>query len=92
MFNIFLCDIFHDDQQSYFANYADDTTPSVINDNATEVLTGLSGLAQKLFTWFPKNKMKANHDRYYLFLRTQESSSVQKESFTIKYSKAKKLL
>ena len=27
LFNIFLCDLFLDDENNYFANYADDTTP-----------------------------------------------------------------
>ena len=27
LFNIFLCDLFLEDENNYFANYADDTTP-----------------------------------------------------------------
>ena len=27
LFNIFLCDLFHEDENNYFANYNDDTTP-----------------------------------------------------------------
>ena len=46
LFNIFLCDLFHE----YQNNYADDTTPYIVGDNTTEVLTNLSSPAQKLFT------------------------------------------
>ena len=92
LFNIFLCDLFHEYQNSYFANYADDTTPYIVGDNTTEVLTNLSSLAQKLFTWFANNKMKANHDKCHLLLSTQESFNIQIANFTIKSSKAKKLL
>ena len=46
LFNIFLCDLFHE----YQNNYADDTTPYTVGDNTTEVLTNLSSPAQKLFT------------------------------------------
>ena len=46
LFNIFLCDLFHE----YQNNYADDTTPYIVDDNTTEVLTNLSSPAQKLFT------------------------------------------
>ena len=92
LLNIFLCDLFHEYQNNYFANSADDTTLYVVGDNTTEVLTNLSNLAQKLLTWFANNKMKANHDKYHLLLSTQESFNIQIENFTIKSSKVKKLL
>ena len=56
LFNIFLCDLFFEDESSYFANYADDIT---------EVLTNLSCHAQKLFIWFANNQMKANYTRFF---------------------------
>ena len=92
LFNIFLCDLFFEDESSYFANNADDTTPYTVGSNTTEVLTNLSCHAQKLFTWFANNQMKANYDKYHLLLSTQESASIQVENFTIKSSKAKKLI
>ena len=33
LFNMFLCDLFHEYQNNYFANYADDTTPYIVGDN-----------------------------------------------------------
>ena len=92
LFNIFLCDLFFEDESSYFANYADNTTPYTVGSNMTEVLTNLSCHAQKLFTWFANNQMKANYDKCHLLLSTQESASIPVENFTIKSSKAKKLL
>ena len=65
LFDIFLCNLFHEYRNSYFANYTDDTTPYIVGENTTQVLTKLSSLAQKLFTWFADNKMKANHDTIY---------------------------
>ena len=35
-----------------FTNYADDTTPYVIGNNAEEVVSELKAITQKLFTWF----------------------------------------
>ena len=58
-------------------------------NNFEELLTSL---AQKLFSWFANNKMKANHDKCHLFLSTQESFNIQIANFKIKSSKAKKLL
>ena len=92
LFKIFICDLFHEYQNNYLANYVDDTTPYIVGDNITEALTNLSSLAQKLFTWFSNNKMKANHDKWHLLLSTQESFNIQIANFTIKSSKAKKLL
>ena len=68
------------------------TTLYTVGDNTTVVLTNMSSLAQKLFTWFDSNKMKANHDKCHLLLSTQESSNIQTANFTTKSSKAKKLL
>ena len=92
LFNIFLCDLFFEDESSYFANYADDTTLYTVSSNITKVLTNLSCYAQKLFIWFANNQMKANYDKYHLLLSTQDSVSIQVENFTIKSSKAKTLL
>ena len=86
IFKIFFCDLFQEYQNSYFANFADDNTPYIVADNTTEVLTSLSSPAQKLFTWFANNKMKANHDKCYLLLSTQESFNIQIANFTIKSS------
>ena len=53
-----------------FANYADDTTLYTVGGNTTEVIKTVSSLAQKLFTCFANNKMKANHDKCYLLFST----------------------
>ena len=68
------------------------TTLYTVGDNTTVVLTNMSSLAQKLFTWFDSNKMKGNHDKCHLLLSTQESSNIQTANFTTKSSKVKKLL
>ena len=39
LLNIFLCDLFLDQGNYYFTNYADDTTPYVVGDNTTDVLS-----------------------------------------------------
>ena len=92
LFNIFLCDLFNEYQNNYFANYADETTPYIVGDNTTKVLTNLSSVAQKLPTWFANTKIKANHDKCHLLLGTRESFNIQIANFTIKSSKVKKLL
>ena len=79
-------------QNNYFSNCADDTIPYIVGDNIAEVLENLSSLAQKLFTCFANNKMKASHDKCHLLLSTQESFNIRIGIFTIKSSKEKEIL
>ena len=58
VFNIFLSNLFLSTKSKYFANYADDTTPYVIGNDAEEVVSKLKTVAEKLFIWFHKTKWK----------------------------------
>ena len=93
LFNIFLCDLFVEYENNYFANYADDTNPYSVGSTTTEVSENLSGITEKLFTRFANNQMKANDDKCHLLLSSPDDSSmIQIENSTIKYFKVKKLL
>ena len=90
LFNIFLCDPFFEDENNYFANYADDTTPSA---QQRKFLENLSCLAKKLFSWFASNQMIANDDKCHLILGSpEEGAAIQIKESRIKFSKTKKLL
>ena len=73
LFNTFLCDLFLTIEGNYFTNYADDTTPYVIGNNAEEVVSKLKATAQKLFTWFSQDEMKANVNKCHLLLSTTDA-------------------
>ena len=92
LFNIFLCDLFLEHENCCYVNYADDTTPYIVANNTAEVLEKLTNLTQRLFTWFAKNKMKANHGKYHLLLSTQEDGNIQISNTTINYSISQILL
>ena len=49
LFNIFLCGFFLEYGNNYFANYADNTKIHIADENAKELLTNLSALAQKKY-------------------------------------------
>ena len=51
LLNIFLCNLFLTIESSYFTNYADDTTPYVIGNNAEEAVSELKAITQKLFVY-----------------------------------------
>ena len=93
LFNIFLCDIFLEDENNHFANYPDDTTPYSAGSTTTEILENLSGMTKILFTWFASNQVKVNENKCHLLLSSPHDSYViQIENWTIKCSKVKKPL
>ena len=90
LFSNFLCDLFLEDENNYFGNYADGTTGYIVGGNTTELLRSLASLAEKLFTWFANNQMKVNHGKCHLLLSSPENTSIQIETFTIICVKSKK--
>ena len=73
LFNIFLCDLFLTIEGNHFTNYADDTTPYIIGNNAEEVVSELKAITQKLFTWFSQNEMKVKLNKCNLLLSTTDA-------------------
>ena len=55
-----------------------------------QVLTKLTDITQKLFTWFGNYQIKANHDRSHLLLSNQDEANIQIANVTIKSSSAKR--
>ena len=68
LFNIFLCGLFLEDENNYFANYTDDITTYFVGSTTTEVLENLSYLTKKLFSWFKNNHIIAKNDKCHLIL------------------------
>ena len=92
LFNIFLCDLLLSTESNYFTNYADDTIPYVIGNEAEEVVSELKTIAEKLFIWFVQNEMKANLDKCHLLLSTTEEFNFQTSETVIHNSHSTKLL
>ena len=55
LFNIFMCDLFFIVNETDFASYADDNTPSASGDRLDDVLDSLENTSLKLFDWFSNN-------------------------------------
>ena len=86
LFNIFLCNLFLTIEGNYFTNYANDTTPYVIGNNAEEVVSELKAITQKLFTWFAQNEMKANLNKCHLLLSTTDVFNLEISKTVIRNS------
>ena len=89
--------VFLEDENNYFANYADDTTPYFVGSTTAEALENLSYpkscLTGILIPWFANNQMIASNDRFHLILSSpDEDAAIQTEESRIKCSKVKKLL
>lgn len=72
---------------SYFTNYADDTTPYGVGSNTEEVLFELKWITEQYFIWFDNNQIKEN-----FFLSTPEEANIHVSGTFIKSSKFKKQL
>ena len=66
LFNIFMCDMFLVLNTTYFAGYANDSTPFVVRDNIADVIKALEQIGENLVNWFSSNKMKRNTNKCYL--------------------------
>ena len=91
-FNIYICDLFFFVNDTYVANYADDTTLYIAEDTIPEVIEALENCSKVLFTWFQNNGMKANSDKSHLILSTQEVFEANINNDIIYSSNSKKLL
>ena len=92
LLNIFLWNLFLDQGSSYFIYCTIDTTPFVVRDNTTGVLSSLTRVTQELFTCFANNQMETNHDKCYLLLSIHEQANIQIANMTIESSASKNLL
>ena len=77
---------------NYFTNYADNNTPSVIGNNAEEVVSELKVITQKLFIWFAQSQMKANLNKCHLLLSTTDAFNFEISKTVSRNSNSKKLL
>ena len=93
LFNIFVCDLFDFiDNDVNIGSYADDTTPSVNAKNNEEVIKALENTSVDMVSWFAFNGMKANPDKCYLLLSTEENCHAVIGNHNIEISKKQKLL
>ena len=92
LFNIDLCDLFFENYNSDFANFADDTTPYECGHSFNEVINNLETTTEKVFEWFSFNNLKASALKCHLFLSPYEPLSLNVSGSTIESSSCGKLL
>ena len=84
LINVFICGIFLEYGNNYFANYADNTKIRIADENTKEVLKIYLLWLTTIYVWLANNQTKANHKKCHMLLNTQRSTC-------IKYCEAKTL-
>ena len=72
---------------TYFASYADDSTPYTINKNTDSVNNLLEELSIPLLSWFKENKLKLNLDKCHLIVSGTENEKFKLDDFIMTNSK-----
>ena len=73
IFNIYICEIVFLLKDMQVANYSDDTTPYIYDENIESVIKSLEPSVNLLFNWFKSNQMKSNEDKCHVLLSTDET-------------------
>ena len=68
LFNIFLNDLVNIFNRTDLVNYADDNTITAISKRLEDCLTSLKLDGEAAVNWFTENDMKANADKFHLFI------------------------
>ena len=92
LFNIGLIDLFFECDDTEIASYADDTTPYSCEKDILSVLRKLTLAANKLFSWFEYNHMKANPGKCHILLSKKDPAEILIAGTNIENSSYEKLL
>ena len=89
LFNIFLADLFFIVKDIDIANYADDTTPLIVEDNIENLIASLEEASNTLFVWFKNNRLKSNPDKCHALISTNRHLDIKIGDYTIGNSESK---
>ena len=81
LFNIFINDVFFFLDKSYITNYADDTTPYVIEDDIMKLLKTLESETYSVLNWFRMNEMKPNEGKCHLIVADVKHMNYSSDSY-----------
>ena len=73
-------------------NYADNNALLVSGGTPLNVIASSENAAEKIFEWFVKNHMKANHNKCHLLMSILRPISIKVKDYIIKNNDNEKLL
>ena len=74
LINIFLADFFFTLNNIEISNFADDTTPYAVSDNADYLMSSLEKSSKDLLKWFDDNLMKSNLEKCHLLVKRKDKN------------------
>ena len=92
LFNIFICDLFHEVKDIDINNYADDNTPYACASDISIIVSKLESGTNTLCKWFKENHLKFNADKCHLVTSSNEPVSVTISGLPVVNEKRVKLL
>ena len=81
LFNIFINDIFFFLTEAKLANYADDNSTYVLEDEIFKLLKLLESETSIVLDWFKTNEMKSNSDKCHLIIAENDNRSYTSTSY-----------
>ena len=81
LFNIFINDIFYFLDKSKMANYADDNSTYVVENDILSLLKTLEEETSTVLNWFKINEMKSNNDKCHLIVPNTNNKYYKNKSF-----------
>ena len=92
LFNIFLGVLFVIINNTDIANYGDDNTPHIIDDNIDDLIKSFKEASSVLFQWFDNNLFRNNSGKCHLIISSYENVTVHVGEHEIENSKCEKFL
>ena len=92
LFNIYMCDLFLENNDIDYANYADDNTPHACLSGLDFVIFKLQKNTERIFRWFHNNNLISNAEMSHLIVSPKENLEIQVSSCSIRNEDSVKLL
>ena len=92
LFNIYIYDLFIENNDIDIANYADDNTPYVCSSDLDSAIFKLQKNTERIFTWFYNNNLISNVEKSHLIVSTKKNLEIQVSSCSIRNEDGVKLL
>ena len=92
LFNIYICNVFSVKKDVNFSSYADDTTPFITGVSFEQIIPELESILSYISQWFMNNNVKANAEKFHLFLSPYEDQKISVENYVIKSRVVEELL
>ena len=83
LFNIYICDLLLENNDTDIANYADGNAPYACSSDPSFVIFKLQKNTERIFRWFHNNNLISNAEKSNLIVSSKENLEIQVSSCII---------